>query len=82
MGINPIVTFDNDDETKKAILKGFDLEVNIDNIIVDSKTKEPALSKDGLEIPLNKFGGIWPGSRQLLRTDIVSLMDFAESIGK
>lgn len=74
-----IITFDDDDATKKAILAAFDLEVNDRNIIISTETKEPALSPEGLEVPLEKFEGIWPGSRKIVRADIVSLMDLADS---
>lgn len=74
-----IITFEDDDDTKKAVLAAFDLEVNDNKIIVSSKTKEPALTPEGLEVPLSKFEGIWPGSLKLVRSDIVSLMDLADS---
>lgn len=75
-----IITFDDDDATKKAILGAFDLEVNDNGIIVSSITKEPALTPEGLDIPLSKFAGIRPGSRKMIRSDIVSLMDAADDM--
>lgn len=74
-----VVTFDDDIETKKAILSAFDLEVDAKGIVVSSETKEPALTPEGLEVPIEKFEGIWPGSRKIVRSDIISLMDLSES---
>ena len=75
MNAQPYITFDNDNETKEAILKAFDMEVNDDNVIVNSKTKQPALTREGLEVTLDRFWGIWPGSQIILRDDVVSMMD-------
>ena len=78
MNAQPYITFDNDNETKKAILKAFDMKVDKDNIIISSKTNQPALTREGLEVTLDRFWGFWPGSQLILRNDIVSMMDFAE----
>lgn len=70
------ITFDS--SARKDILNFFDKEVNEDNIIVESSTKELVLGMDGSEIYEKEFAGIKKGSEIFLKSDLISMLKLAD----
>jgi hypothetical protein len=71
------VTFD--DSTRDFVLDAFGKEAA--NGFVREKSGEKVLTPEGEEIPLKDFAGVRKGSVIFVKSDIVSLIETAESIG-
>lgn len=70
------LTFDS--SARKDVLNFFDKEVNDDNVIVESSSKEPVVGLDGSEVFEKDFAGIKKGSEVFLKSDLVSMLKLAD----
>ncbi|MEK7513603.1 MAG: hypothetical protein AAB580_01815 [Patescibacteria group bacterium] len=61
------------------ILSAFGKRIDGDGLIVDNKTGERILSRNGEEVNIKEFAGITKGSKIYLKSDIPSLIEFVES---
>jgi hypothetical protein len=73
------VTFD--DSTRDFVLDAFGKTASKGFIYEKAKPGEKVLTPRGEEIPLKEFAGVRKGSVVFLRSDIVSLVEAAETIG-
>lgn len=71
------ITFDK--SLKKEILEIFDKKLDDDGIIVEKDNPtQKVLSPEGEIINLQEFAGITKGSQIFIKSDLISLIDFAK----
>jgi hypothetical protein len=72
------VTFD--DSARDFVLESFGKTVRDGFIVEKSKLAEKVITPRGEEIPVKEFAGVRKGSVIFVKSDIVSLVEAAESI--
>lgn len=70
------VTFDNDQESKLFILQSIGKEIDDEEYVIDSETKERVLLPNGEELLFNDFAGVKKGSEIFIKSDIISLVEY------
>lgn len=70
------ITFDR--RFRSRVLSAFGKQIDTDGYVVDSKTGDHVLSREGEQISGNDFSGVIKGSWIYLKSDILSLIQYAE----
>lgn len=79
MNIGRVVTFDS--SLKKEILSIFGKDVDDNDYIVEKDNpEEQALTPDGEPITIHEFAGLTKGSLRFVKSDLVSLLQFADNL--
>ncbi|HLZ14550.1 MAG TPA: hypothetical protein VKQ34_01010 [Candidatus Saccharimonadales bacterium] len=73
------VTFDQ--ALRDFVLDAFDKKVDESGYLVEkSNPEQRVLSKDGQQIPKEKFAGIRKGSEIYIKSDLLSLIELCEDL--
>ena len=74
------ITFDNNLESKTAILQLFGKSLDDEGFIIETKSGERVVSPQNQEIHVDAFAGIRPGSEIFVTNDLPSLLEQSEHL--
>jgi len=75
------ITYDK--SLTKLVLDAFDKKFDTEGFLVErSNPSQRVLTRDGLEITKNKFGGIKKGSELYISSDLASIISLCKGLSK